>query len=98
MDKLICTSCGTVNEYRVANNGIHRTAYCTACGSYIKHLPKIQDNISDFEFYFGKHKGRKLSEFKSQEDLNYLSWAYEAGVFKKDWQASLVKKRLEKGL
>jgi hypothetical protein len=44
--KLRCRRCKKRGVPRLAQNGPHRTAYCTRCGAYIKHIgqPKKVDS------------------------------------------------------
>lgn len=76
MDKeVVCKKCGTINEYRSVPNGPHLSAWCTACGEFIKHLQKDVNPM----FHFGKYKGLIISECK---DIKYLIWGLGENVFK----------------
>lgn len=72
MADLICTNCGSVNDYVVNKTDLHHTAYCNGCGRYIKHLPKEN---KDLVIYFGKFKGTCLKDFKSKDHVSWLNWA-----------------------
>lgn len=76
------------NDY---GNGPRREmhqVFCGGCGkSLCASLPhKIsQDTVCDFTLYFGKHKGKKLSEVP----VDYLKWCLE------NLKDDKVKKRIE---
>lgn len=61
--------CGS-SDYYITQRGIHQTAYCKKCDSYIKNLPQGKP----FVFMFGKFKGTALVDMISTEQLNYLHW------------------------
>jgi len=67
---LKCPKCGVENDYVITERGIHKTAYCNPCGSYIKNLPQGKP----FIFMFGKFKGTPLDDMKSTDQINYLHW------------------------
>ena len=69
MENLTCNKCGSHN-YNVTERGIHKTAYCDSCGSYIKNLPQGKP----FIFMFGKFKGTPLLDMRSKEQTDYLHW------------------------
>lgn len=64
---VICTKCGSVNDYTTRQNGPHTTAYCNTCTAYIKNIPSAKPT-----FYVGKFKGTAIEEVN---DLGYLIWA-----------------------
>lgn len=70
MENLTCRQCGLVNDYKIIQRGVHETAYCNGCDSYIKNLPQGKP----FIFMFGKYKGTPIAEMKSPEQINYLHW------------------------
>jgi len=72
MQDITCNRCGLINDYEIRLAGIHQTAYCKGCGSYIKHLPKEGKEIV---IYFGKFKGTALKDFNTKEHISWLNWA-----------------------
>jgi len=71
MNDISCQKCGLVNDYEI-RSGLHQTAYCNGCGSYIKHLPKEDKQLV---IYFGKFKGTALKDFLSKDHVSWLNWA-----------------------
>ena len=69
---MLCKHCGDV-EAAIRQNGPHLSAYCTKCGSFIKHVPKSD---TDFTMPFGKYKGVAASEIV-RDDRAYAMWAVE---------------------
>jgi hypothetical protein len=74
MEDIICNRCGSINDYRVEERANNRMAYCNGCGMWIKNIPH---SIQPARLYFGKHKGRLISEMTSDDDLGYLRWVSE---------------------
>lgn len=70
-NEIICTRCGSVNDYRTEQAGPHIKAVCNGCDSYLKMLPQQNEP----ELYFGKYKGRKLSSLVEKEELGWIQWA-----------------------
>lgn len=70
MEEIVCKKCGVVNEYKTEYRGKHLTAFCTACGTYIKHIPHVEPAM----FFSKKYPDMKISEC---EDLQYLKWVHE---------------------
>jgi RNase P subunit RPR2 len=74
----VCKKCGTVIESwkeipKVFSNGTnHIELRCPDCQWFYKYKP--QNN--DFELWFGKYKGKKVSEVLI-EDYDYLWWLLE---------------------
>lgn len=68
---IVCKKCGLVNDYIVKEQGPHKTAFCTSCDKYIKHLP-TSDGLT---LFFGKYKGRKLSSLVSKDEISWIEWA-----------------------
>jgi predicted nucleic acid-binding Zn-ribbon protein len=73
MEKVICSNCGSVDNYHKTkqefeDGSIHIRATCKDCGKYIKYVPK--DAPSTY-IPFGKYKGRHTYEV---DDLDYLRW------------------------
>lgn len=67
MEQIICKKCGTVDKYYTELKSNNNVARCSECDSFIKNIPYELPT-----FYFGKYKGRKVSEI---EDMQYLKWA-----------------------
>jgi hypothetical protein len=74
----ICKKCGIVSpEWKVvdkvfANGTKHKELRCPECNQFFKYQPQH----NDFELWFGKHKGKKVSELMT-EDYGYLQWLLE---------------------
>jgi len=60
----------------LANGGHHIKASCTPCGRFIKFLPHDLPR-----FYFGKHKGKNVTEVASN-DPSYLDWCLSENVIR----------------
>ena len=69
MEKIICPKCGS-NNYKTEQRGIHQTAICASCNTYIKHLPQGKPA----KLYFGKYKDRDIDSMTSKEEIDYLLW------------------------
>jgi len=89
-----CKHCGYSGTPLISKNGPHLSAYCPECSAYIKHMPK--EVKTDFVFYFGKYKGKKLTELTTPQDAQYLHWLLqsEAGTMLKQHQRELIEKHL----
>lgn len=70
MEEVICKKCGVVNEYKTEKRGNHLTAFCSACGAYIKHIPHVEPAM----FFSKKYPNMKISEC---EDLQYLKFVHD---------------------
>ena len=68
-EKVQCEKCSSL-DYRIEQRGIHKTAYCNHCDSYIKNLPQGKPAT----IYFGKYRDREVSSMTSQEEVGYLIW------------------------
>lgn len=66
---LFCNTCKCHQSYNIKENGVHKTAYCNVCNSYIKNIPHKPPT-----FYIGKYKGEEVANIN---DLHYLKWAKE---------------------
>lgn len=88
--RLKCKHCGEVDA-DTTQNGPHISAYCTVCGSFIKHVPKI---ATDFTFYFGKYKNRLASEVV-EEDRNYCEWVLENVISLNGTRKEILKSLLD---
>lgn len=67
---ITCNQCGSINDYRIIQKGIHQTAYCNGCDAYIKNIPQGKPFIMPF----GKFKGTLLTDMTSKEQVDYLDW------------------------
>jgi len=76
MENITCSKCQSVNDYKTQQRGIHSTAFCNQCGSYIKNLPQGKPA----QLYFGKYKDRLISEMASKEEVAYLGWLLSTDV------------------
>jgi hypothetical protein len=65
--QIVCTKCGSVDDYRTELKANNLTAYCNGCDSFITNIP-----YQPATFYFGKYKGVPIDTI---EDLSYLQWA-----------------------
>ena len=72
MEDIICTNCGNINDYRVEEKANNHVAFCNGCGKFIKNIPHSEKPP---QFYFGKYKGKLISDFSTPEELQYLDWA-----------------------
>ena len=76
---LKCIRCKKVVEWKeeertFSNGTIHIQGTCKECG-YTKWLPQHKE-LSEHKFFFGKHKGKNITEVP----LEYLQWALEKDV------------------
>ncbi len=67
MENIKCNKCGSENDYYTELKANNNVARCNKCNSFIKNIPYQNEAI----FYFGKYKGKKVSEI---EDIDYLKW------------------------
>ena len=84
-----CKSCGAISQNAtMRQTGIHTTAYCIECNSYIKHMPKRKSD--DFVLYFGKYRGRNIkSMLGAKDEREYLVWLTTLENTK-DWQKKII--------
>lgn len=66
---LFCNNCKSHQNYYTKENGVHLTAYCQTCDTYLKNVPHQPPM-----FYVGKYKGQLIEQI---DDLQYLKWAKE---------------------
>lgn len=66
MEQIVCQHCGSVDDFKTELKSNQLTAYCNACGTFIKNLPQGKP-----KFYIGKYKGCFVHEV---DDLKYLQW------------------------
>ena len=76
--KITCNNCqkeveAVTEEKTFANGTIHISASCPLCEKWIKWLPQEENNDM---LYFGKHKGKRMSEVVLT-DPEYLHWLCE---------------------
>lgn len=67
---IICPKCNSKDNYKVDERGIHKTAVCNVCDSYIKHLPQGKP----ITLFFGKFKGRTIDSMIEPDEIKYLKW------------------------
>jgi len=69
---IVCKKCGTENEFYTEQSGKQLKALCNHCGGYIKFIPQDKPQI----MYFGKHKGKLVSEL----DRGYIEWLLDSDI------------------
>jgi uncharacterized protein (DUF3820 family) len=69
MEKIFCRTCGFTDKYSTEMKGTQKVATCNMCGNFIKNIA-----YQPAKFYFGKYKGKEISECM---DLEYLKWFVE---------------------
>lgn len=67
MEDLKCPKCETVNNFYTELKANNNVARCGVCDTFIKNIPYQ----TEYTFYFGKYKTKKVSEV---EDIDYLKW------------------------
>jgi uncharacterized protein (DUF3820 family) len=70
MEQLKCLKCGAVDQFYTEVKANNNVARCSVCDAYIKNIPYSEPTL-----YFGKYKGKKVSEI---EDMQYLKWVLSA--------------------
>ncbi len=70
--EIICKKCGSVDDYKTSQSGMHVRADCNQCGAYIKFLP--QSYPEPIKLHFGKYAGQKIADIT---DRDYLQWAFD---------------------
>jgi uncharacterized protein (DUF3820 family) len=73
---IICPKCKSVDDYYTEQRGIHTTAFCNQCKSYIKNLPQGKPA----QLFFGKYKDRLISDMTNQDEVGYLKWLLKTDV------------------
>lgn len=87
MEQIICNKCGAVNKYYTEVKANNNVARCTECDSFIKNIP-----YNEPTFYFGKYKGKKVSEV---EDMQYLKWVL-TGTKQSASMRTAIQKQIDK--
>lgn len=87
--QVTCPKCGS-SDYRIEPRGIHKTAFCNDCDSYIKNLPQGVPTT----LFFGKYNGRTIESMVHPEEVRYLQWL----VAKPDLKPNSLKLAIEKHL
>ena len=90
-NKFICKKCGEIlddcklqkQKILLNSGGFHLKASCPSCGSYIKFLPH-----STPKFFFGKYKGKLISEV-AKSDPEYLRWLLSENIKSKKLVADI---------
>lgn len=93
MEDISCKKCGLINDYKIEKRGVHDSAFCNNCGSWIKHLPQKFDPKKEFILPFGKYKGEPLSMMVSDEERRYLQW-----IIQQDWVKPNILEKIKKHL
>lgn len=70
METIKCPKCGALDNFYTELKANNNVARCALCDTFIKNIPYQTEQ----SFYFGKYKGKKVSEI---DDLGYLRWAVE---------------------
>lgn len=89
--EIVCKKCGSVNNYRIEPRGIHRTACCNLCNSYIKHLPQGKP----ITLFFGKYKERTIDSMVNKDEIEYLKWLSQKPDLKPNSLRDYILKHLE---
>jgi len=76
MQTIVCPKCKSENDFNTQQRGIHTTAFCNQCKSYIKNLPQGKPS----QLYFGKYKDKLISDMTSKDELSYLQWLLNTDV------------------
>lgn len=90
--ELTCKKCGAIGDPIIKDNPPHKSAYCSACGSWITHVR--QQPIDDFTLYFGKYKDRNVKSMTSKEERQYLVWLYDNATSLKQNQRKILENLL----
>ena len=78
--------CGAINDYRTEMKGEQKTAWCNKCNCWIKNIPYKEPQI-----YFGKYKGTKIADMKTDEQLNYLRWMIDNVKITNNFREIIIK-------
>ncbi len=90
MQDIICTNCGSINDYNVIVKSNQHTAYCNGCKKYIKNIP--QEKTENLTMYFGKFKGQKINEI---QDKQYLEWVLRASETLNEKYRTAIQERID---
>lgn len=82
MEQIKCLKCGAIDKYYTELKANNNVARCSECDAFIKNIP-----YNEPTFYFGKYKGKKVSEV---EDMDYLKW-----VLAKTKQSASMRKAIQ---
>jgi hypothetical protein len=67
---ITCPKCQSIDDYKVEDRGLHKTAFCNKCDSYIKNLPQGKP----ITLFFGKFNGRTIDSMIEPNEIDYLRW------------------------
>jgi uncharacterized protein (DUF3820 family) len=73
---ITCPKCKSLDDYYTEQRGIHTTAFCNQCKSYIKNLPQGKPA----QLFFGKYKDRLISDMTNKDEVGYLQWLLKTDV------------------
>jgi len=88
MENLICKKCNC-NEYYTEKKANNLVARCKNCDSFIKNIATEEPTL-----YFGKYKGIKISEMKTQLQTQYLHWLLNSDIKLTSNMQNTIKKHL----
>ena len=69
--EVICTSCGSINDYTITEKSNQRVCTCNCCGKFLGNKPKDSYDVKNIRMPFGKYAGEIIYQMT---DLNYLRW------------------------
>lgn len=76
-EDIVCQRCGSINDFEITKPSLHYKATCK-CGCYITNISDNKPSV----IHFGKYKGRPVLSMITDEEIRYLKWALEQGLFK----------------
>lgn len=69
--EVVCTSCGSINDYTITEKSNQRVCTCNGCGKFLGNKPKDNYDVKNQRMPFGKYQGEVIYQMI---DLNYLRW------------------------
>lgn len=88
---MICEHLETLERPRTfINDSKHMEILCATCGKHIRYV--TQKNLGDIVLYFGKYKGRLLTEVIAF-DRSYAKWLFEKRLLNA-WQTKALEDAL----
>jgi len=84
MTDIKCPKCGAINDYYTELKANNNVARCSLCDTFIKNIPYQTEQ----QFFFGKYKGKKVSEI---EDIQYLQWVLDKTNPKPAFRDAIIK-------
>ena len=72
-NEVVCTSCGSINDYKIELKSNQRVCTCNGCGKFLGNRPKDNNeyDVKQQRMPFGKYQGEVIYQMT---DLNYLRW------------------------